>query len=833
MAAAIPIIAAFVVSTALNVGLRLISSLFAKPQQASFGGQLRRDPGSQLTMPRAADAKNIVVGKARVQGNIVFWGTSDNKRILNLVVEWAGHEIDGYEALYFGDEEVPLNGSGAATGKWAGYVFYQDFLGADDQPAASGLIAQMPTKWTSAHRGAGVAYSYIALHRNPALFTQGLPNMWRVVRGRKVYDPRTDTTGYSDNATLAVAAWLNDAKYGRGIAYADMDLDALEAAANVCDETVPLKEGGTEKRYTANGVLRSDTAFVDNLEKLLSASLGKAMFIGGKWTIKAAAWEEPQFPAFTLADFRESFNAQFFQPKADSFNAAKGTFNNPDRLWQKDDFPAVTSAAYEEEDGGLREFKDVYLEFTNTASMCQRLARIDLRKARQPITFTAPLKPKGLRAVPGDVERFTIPLLGWVDKPFEVVGIKHVFGFGPGGDASQGQGVIGVDLELRETAEAIYSWSAAVDESVMDPAPNTALPDLYDVLPPASLSVDEELYETRAIGVKARAILTWGASPDAFVREYQPLIRLQGETEWQRLPRVTGLLTTIDDIAPGRWEFGVAACNRVTESAPLVARREIKGLLAAPATPTNVTGVVLGNAVLFDWDPTPDLDVRIGGAMVARHAPVLTGAAWETATPVGKPFTGNSAGGALPCATGTYLFRWRDSSGQYSTGTAEWLIEQGNADGWSVLDTLAEDPAFAGAKTNCSEVAGKLVLDTGETTGAYRFGPADLGTVSNVRVTGRIVGQVLNTSDLWDSTELCDSEESWDEVVSGNEVSARLWVRKTDDDPAGTPAWGEWTPFLVAEFAARGLEFELRFTAADTDYGLEVSELDVVIEEKA
>jgi hypothetical protein len=842
MPALIPILVTVAVSVALSVGMRLISSLFAKPQQASFGGQLRRDPGSQLTMPRAADAKNIVFGKARVQGNIVFWGTSDNKRILNLIVEWAGHEIDGYEALYFGDEEVPLNGAGAATGKWSTYVFYQDFLGADDQPAASGLIAQMPSKWTSAHRGAGVAYSYIALHRNPALFTQGLPNMWRVVRGKKVYDPRTGTTGYSDNAALAVAAWLNDSKYGRGISYDDMDLDALEAAANVCDETVPLKEGGTEKRYTANGVLRSDTPFVDNLEKLLSASIGKAMFIGGKWTIKAAAWEEPQFPSFTLADFRETFSAQFFQPKADSFNAAKGTFNNPARLWQKDDFPAVISSAYEIEDGGDgngsgREFKDVYLEFTSTASMCQRLVRIDLRKARQPITFTAPLKPKGLRAVPGDVERFTVPLLGWVDKPFEVLAVRHVLGFGPGGDggngSGQGMGVIGVDLDLRETAEAIYAWTPTIDESVMDPAPNTTLPDLYDVLPPASLSVGEELYETRAIGVKARAVLSWGASPDAFVREYQPLWRLQGETEWRRLPRVTGLGTTIDDIAPGNWEFGVAACNRVTESDPLVVSREIKGLLEPPATPQNVTGVVLGNAVLFDWDPTPDLDVRIGGSMVVRHAPVLTGASWETATPVGKPFTGASAGGALPCATGTYLFRWRDSSGQYSTGLASWPIEQGNADGWSVLDTLAEDPAFTGAKTDCTETGGKLVLDAGEATGAYRFGPVDLATVTNVRVTGRIASQVINTNDLWDSAELVDSDEAWDEVVSGNEVSARLWVRKTDDDPAGSPVWGDWTPFLVAEFAARGLQFELRFDAVDTDYGLEVSELDVVVEAKA
>lgn len=820
------------ITVAMTVAMRLITSLLT-PQQASFGGQLNRDPGSKLTAPRSADAKNIVFGTARVPGNIVFWCTSDNKRTLNLVVEWAGHEVDGYEKLYLGDEEVELDDY-IGLGKWRDYVFCADFLGTEDQAASPGLIAASGGKWTSAHRGAGVAYSYITLHRNPKLFPQGLPNIWRVVRGRKVWDPRTDTTAHSANASLVQAAWLNDAKYGRGIPYADMDLDALEASANVSDEDIPLKEGGTEKRYTANGVLTADTPFVDNLEKLLSASLGKAMLIGGKWVIKAAAWEEPQFPAFTLSDFRDTFSAQLFQPKADSFNAGKGTFNNPDKNWQKDDFPAVTSAAYEADDGGQREFKDVYLEFTRTASMCQRLVRVDLRKARQPITFTAPLKPKGLRAQPGDIERFTIPMLGWVDKPFEVTGFRHVLGFAPGdsgSDGGAGMGVIGVDLDLRETAEEIYDWNPALDEKVMDPAPNTTLPSLFDVLPPASLQVDEQLYETRGTGVKARAQLSWGASPDAFVREYQPLYRLQGATDWVRLARVTGFNTTIEDIAPGAWEFGVAACNRVTESEPLVVYREIRGLLAPPAAPANVTGVVLGNAVLFDWDPTADLDVRIGGVMVVRHDPALTGAAWDTAVPV-KQFTGNSAGGALPCATGTYLFRWRDSSGQYSTGTAAWTIEQGNADGWSVLATLAEDPTFAGTKTDCSVVAGKLVLDAGEAAAFYRFGPVDLTTVKNVRVTSRIIGTVVNNSDLWDSDELVDSDEMWDGDVSGNEAAARLWVRKTGDDPSGTPSWGEWTPFLVAEYAARGLEFELRFAAADTDYGLEISELDVVVEEK-
>lgn len=399
------ILVSIAISTALSVGTRLIASLFASPQQASFGGQLQeaRDPGATITGRFAAWVKNIVFGTTRVQGNIVFAHCTDNNRLLHLVIEWAGHRVSGYGDLYFNDEIVSLSG-GLATGKYAGLVGINDYLGTDDQVANANLIGYAPDKWTPAHRGRGVAYSYINLNWDRNKFPQSLPNIWRVVKGMPLYDPRTGTTAYSENAALAIAAWLNNARFGRGVPYAEIYGPALEAAANICDEEVTLANGSTEKRFTCNGVLKADTAFVDNLEKILSASLGRAMLIGGDWVIEAAAWKEPEFPPFELKDFREGFSVQTLMPKSVAFNAVKGAFRNPARLWQKDDFPAITSAAYQAEDGGDREFKDVYLEMTNSATMAQRLGRIDLRRARQPITFTAPLKLKGMRARVGDVE---------------------------------------------------------------------------------------------------------------------------------------------------------------------------------------------------------------------------------------------------------------------------------------------------------------------------------------------------------------------------------------------------------------------------------------------
>lgn len=821
------------VSTAMSVGMKLIASLFAKPQQESYGGQLQpADTGTKVLLRRAGEPKNIAIGETRVQGNIVFAHTTHNNYLLHLIIEWVGHQISSYGDLYFGDELVPLS-SGAATGKYASLVFLNDYLGTDDQVANPNLIGYAPDKWTPAHRGRGVAYSYVTLLWDRSKFAQGLPNMWRVVRGMPLYDPRTGTTTYSDNAALAIAAWLNNKRFGRGIPYSEMDLDALEAAANVCDELVTLANGSTEKRYTCNGVLKANTPFVDNLEKVLSASLGRASLIGGEWVIDAASWKEPEFEPFTLDDFRDGFSLQTLQPKSEAFNGIKGQFYNPARNYQKDDFPAITSAAYEAEDGGDREFKDVFLEMTNSPTMCQRIARVDLRKARQPIAFTAPMKLRGMRSRVGDVETFTIPYLGWVAKPFEVKETTMVLGFAPG-DSSGQMGIIGVDLVLRETAEAIYDRDTN-EERLQDPAPATNLPNLFEPLPPSSLLAVEELYDTRSsAGVKVRAKLSWVASPDAFVERYLPMMRRVGESEWRKLPVVEGLNTTIDDIEPGQYQFAVCGVNLArVESAPVIYPLEILGLLVPPTEPLGLSGRVLGSIVLFEWNSTPDLDVRIGGHFVARHTATLVGATWEGAVPIGKPFPGASGGGVLAAVAGTYLFKTRDSSGQYSINTATWVVDQVGTGEWTLLDSLIEHPGFGGAKTNCAVSSGKLVLNSGAATGAYLFSAViDLGAVISVRVSASLASAIVNVNSLWDSDELVDSEESWDQNVSGNEAGAQVMVRKTNDDPAGTPTWSDWQPLSSAQLVGRGFQFRLDLVSHDLDYTIEVSELVAIIEQR-
>lgn len=45
-------------------------------------------------------------------------------------------------------------------------------------------------------------------------------------------------------------------------------------------------------------------------------------------------------------------------------------------------------------------------------------------------------------------------------------------------------------------------------------------------------------------------------------------------------------------------------------------------------------------------------------------------------------------------------------------------------------------------------------------------------------------------------------------------TSAKLQVRYTDDDPAGTPTWSAWQSFIVGDISARAMQFRVLMTSS-------------------
>ena len=135
--------------------------------------------------------REIAYGQVKSAGNLIFRDTTGTDNIyLHMVTLLAGHEIESIETVLWGDEAVTITSNTAKNGKWKQY----EKLGGAGQVAEANLVAAS-SKWTSTHVGAGLAYVVNRFEHDPEVeFKNGLQTVTYVFKGRKMYDPRLDTT---------------------------------------------------------------------------------------------------------------------------------------------------------------------------------------------------------------------------------------------------------------------------------------------------------------------------------------------------------------------------------------------------------------------------------------------------------------------------------------------------------------------------------------------------------------------------------------------------------------------------------------------------------------
>ncbi len=366
---------------------------------------------------------------------------------------------------------------GSNKGRWEDKVWVEKRLGADDQTAFASLIDTLPAEWSAAHRLAGCAAIYLELTNNVAAFPGGIPNITVDIEGKDdILDPRTATNVYSENPALCLADYMAHPAFGLGAAIgaADgVDTASVIAAANICDELVQLAPGFTEPRYTCNGNISLAESPKTLIEGLLSSMAGRAAMQGGTWRIHAGAYRTPEV-TLTSDDVRAGGLVLATRvSQSENFNGVRGQFISPENDWQPDDFPAVASAVYLAEDNGTRKWRDISLPFTISFAMAQRLAKIELERARRQMTVKMAGKLAAWRAGIGETVLLSYDRWGFAEKPFEVVGLSLDL---TGSDDGM---LLLPELVLRETSPLVYDWDAS-EEAIYDAGPRTNLPELDD-----------------------------------------------------------------------------------------------------------------------------------------------------------------------------------------------------------------------------------------------------------------------------------------------------------------------------------------------------------------
>ena len=602
----------------------------------------------------------------------------------------------------------------------------------------------------------------------------------------------------------------------------------------------------SQLRYTCNGVVRAGGSPIGSLDELMTAAAGIVVWQEGTFLIYAGAAtaQSGTIGDGDLATDTAPITGASRIGIPESFNAARGTFVDPDEYWTQQDLPPYTTSIYEVEDANQRIYKDFDFPFTTDVDAGQRLLKIALERVRQGATLTAALKPSKFATVVWDVEAVTIDELGYAGKLFRVMSVAEAPDHA-------------IRITLREEAAAVWDWNLG-DETTYDYAPDTGLPDGSTIGAPGVPAVTESLYETfPGAGVKAKATLTWTASAGPFLSAYYVEYQVVGAATWTTLAPTTELTQDVLDVAAGDYYFRARAVSsrNVNSDWATTTATEVAGLSAPPSALTNLSVTAISTIAQLQWTASTDLDVLIGGTIRFRHSPETSGASWQEAREIGTAVPGNATFTNLPLVTGTDFARPYDSIGtagaasSISTTAARLLA-------FSTLGTVTEDPAFSGTHSSTIVISSALQLtgavdiddwvDVDEiqnwdwvggvaAAGTYTFATGlDATTVKDQRVTTHLKSLVVDVTDTIDERSgLVDDWDDWDGTDAAS-ADAQVWFAETDDDPTGAPVWSDWMgPIVALDVNNRAMKFQCRLTSADTSYNIQVTELRVTSEELA
>ncbi len=526
----------YVVGTAISVHS---ARQMAKRQMKGIN-DLISEQGLETKMQFRSDMpRRLIYGKTKVSGVVAFAGVSGTgNKYLHLVVALGQGELNSITNVFIDETDLSLTQDGSDSSSHARFVAgsgnkYENLvrvkkhLGSDSQSADADLVSEV-SEWTTSHRLRGVGYIYIRLEYDQDKLPQ-IPNISCIVEGRKVYDPRLDSTNggsgshryatsstwaYSRNPSLCIRDFLINT-YGLGALNSEMNDTRFAEMANSCDANVTINSNGdTQKRYTMDGMIPLDQSPVSIMESMLVCCAGSIAYTQGKYELQVGvAIANSRSHTLNETHLRDNVTIQTDGGKNNRINAVRGTFLDEDNFYLSTDFSPYRDSTYESEDGEAL-YGDVNFQFVKNNIRAQRLAKIMVERNRQSLSLTLPCN---LNAFPVSVnDKVTLSLdrdgafsneTIFNGKEFMVTGWKMT----PNG---------GVDLELVEYADAIYSWNFGNSFGI-DIAPNTSLPDPATVQPPTSVTVTEtpDINDDGTLLVSAKTTFT--SATDAFVGNYE------------------------------------------------------------------------------------------------------------------------------------------------------------------------------------------------------------------------------------------------------------------------------------------------------------------------
>tara|TARA_R100001460_G_scaffold26327_1_gene53249 strand:+ start:1310 stop:4072 length:2763 start_codon:yes stop_codon:yes gene_type:complete len=807
------------------------------PQVEEIRGTLVNKQSNNAQIP-------VVYGERLLGGTRVFVETSgtDNTYLYMALVLCEG-EINAITEIQVNDDAVTFSGSFANgteitsnDSKYGTTVKAQPFYGTDGQSASS-LLSTL-TNWGSNHKLSGICYVAFRFEWDSDKYT-GIPNIKVKVQGKKIstFDGSSnETTGqYSTNPAFVLLDFLRNERYGKGIPLTEIDIPSFYAASQIADTTVTYYTGTTGKLFECNAVLNTNKKILDNVKTLLRGMRGLMPYVQGNYKLII---ESTGTAAFTLNEDNIIGGIKVESERKDQkYNRVLVNYVNPEKNYQADTIVYDTDhETLKTADGGFLQEGNVTLDTINSPYQAHEFGKIILQRSRNNLKLGLNANYESLDLAIGDIVNVTSTILGMTNKPFRVSGMTLNSNFT-------------TSLSLQEHQDDWYTFTTIAEQDIIG---DTNFPDPFTIEAP-SIEHSDELISLFDGSVVSKLTVEVNSN-DQFVNEYEVQIKPQSDTNFITIGRSTNKVFEKYPVIEGEiYDIRARAINSLgVSSTYTTSQHEVNSAFLPPDNVTNYSVDVVGDKVHHNWSPVTNLDLRFYEIRMSTDTTKTNYADTVVLVErIGRPSTSV----VTPYQAGVkYFIKAVDKFGIRSTNFASAIVtEQVFEEKQTSIQTITEEPTFAGTKSNCVVVDSKLRLDTAlfdsisgnfddgngffdggagtiVSSGTYDFNTAiDLGAKfkSNVHLKDFIV-QNINFINNFDSKQgLFDSAEG---LFDGGEnasvdTNVELQVALSDDNVT----FGSFQSFKSGDFNTRALKFRAVLTSNNAEETPEISNMSLIL----
>ncbi|MDA7610522.1 phage tail protein [Verrucomicrobia bacterium] len=814
----------------------------------------------------------VIYGERLTGGTRVFMETSgtDNTYLYMAIVMSEG-EINDIEEIRVDDKAVTWasslsDGSAVEVGSGDSNFFKADptvegssaeslirvepHYGTDGQSASS-LLSTL-SSWGSNHKLSGLCYIALRFKWNPDAFT-GIPKVQAKIQGKKVvaYNSslQAQSSAYSTNPAWCLLDYLTNARYGKGLAVSEIDLQSFYDASVVCVTQVTPYSGGSDINiFDINTALDTSRPIIDNVREFLKGCRGYLPYNAGKYNLII---ETTGSASITLTEDNIIGGYSLSTPtKNDRFNRVIVGFVDPARnfqvnevQWPPIDDSGLTSAdrhaTMKTADGGfLLEGRFTFSTLTSKYQ-AEEMAEVILRRSRDALSLGINVDFNGYDLAIGDIVNITHSSIGFDAKPFRVLGITF-------------NRDLTVGLSLVEYQAGHYTWATKTQVTA---TPSTNLPNPYTIQPPASVSLDDTLVEYNDGTVIVALDVTIGASPDKFVDYYQVEYKLSTDSNFIIYAQGSGLNHRVLNVIDQKvYDVRVKAVNSFGVSSTYVsAQRTIIGAVEPPADVTDFSCNIVGQEAHLSWTQIPDLDLAYYSL---RFSEETDGTAdWQNSVALVEKVSRPATSISVPARAGTYLLKAVDKLGNFSSNATAIISNVTGVTNFNSIATQSEHPTFAGTLTNTVITDDAIELDSSElfdsasgnfddettrffdsgvanadfyASGNYLFADViDIGAKHTARITASLTQTSDNPDDLFDNRSgLFDTTSSNFDGDTPANANAHIEIATSDDNVTYTA----FQNFVIGDYTARYFKFRVVLISRDGASTPRVSAVTVTID---